>query len=51
VRGIDTCVELATFPLFSAVDYLHKSLHVGIFFEVSEKLEQEKADRGIGKSG
>ena len=46
----DTCVEAIVFSFLSITDYLDEGFHIGIFFEISKQLKQEKAHGVIGKS-
>jgi hypothetical protein len=46
----NTGIESIVFPSLPITDYLDEGLHIGIFLEVTKQLEQEEADRIIGKS-
>jgi len=47
----NTRIESVVFAFDRVAQNIHKGFHVGVFFDVAKKLQQEKADRIISKTG
>jgi hypothetical protein len=50
-RIADAGIEPVVFPLERIPQHVNKGFHVGIFFDVAEKFQQEETDRVIGEAG
>jgi hypothetical protein len=47
----DAGIEPVVFPLERIPQHVNKGFHVGVFFDVAEKFQQEETDRVIGETG
>jgi hypothetical protein len=50
VTVVDPGVKTVMLPLIPAPQRCREGFHVGVFFEVSEEIQQKKADRIVGKT-
>lgn len=50
IAVVDACIDTIVFPPHGVTKQGDKRLHIGEFFEISEKIEQEEADRVIGET-
>ena len=47
----DTCIEPVVLSFNWITECVNKSFHIGVFFEITEKLQQKKTDGIIGEAG
>ena len=47
----DTCIEPIVFSFNWITQGVNKSFHIGVFFEISEELQQKENDGIIGEAG